>query len=149
MWELIKEREIVKTKGVLQKVLVLVLTCFICSAHSAEDPLVGVWSGFDSSGEIASLVFYANGAVTFIRGDLVLDPKSVGGSLIWRIDRTKTPMHLDLIGTKATGEQLTLPFIVRFITDRKIQVKMAEDMKTRPVAFSENEDRNQMVLDKE
>ena len=139
-----------KTKCVLQKVSAIVLTCFICSwSHSAQDPLVGVWTGFDSSGEGASMVFYADGAVTFIQGDLVLDPKSVGGSLIWRIDRTKNPMHLDLIATKATGETQTLPFIVRFITDRKIQVKMAEDMKTRPVTFSENEDSNQIVLDKE
>ena len=39
--------------------------------------------------------------------------------------------------------------IVRLITERKLQLRMGEDMKTRPNGFSAQDDKNQVILEKQ
>ena len=58
-------------------------------------------------------------------------------------------MSLDLVITLPTGQQETLPMIVRLITERKLQLRMGEDMKTRPNGFSAQDDKNQVILEKQ
>lgn len=139
----------IRTYRGLLKTVCITLAC--CSwSFSEQEPLIGVWTGIDSSGEIASLVFEADGSASYIEDEkIVFDPKTIGASLIWKLDRTKDPMHLDLIGTKVSGETITFPMIVRFVDETKILVKMPTDLNARPVNFSESDDGNQMVLHKE
>src|SRR5210317_2092920 len=88
---------------VLLRVVIITLICLSCSrSFCNQDPLVGAWTGVDSSGECNSLVFFADGsAALMLEGKICLDGKSEGGSLIWVVDRTQSPIHLDLIGTNA------------------------------------------------
>jgi hypothetical protein len=57
-------------------------------------------------------------------------------------------MQLD-IHVKGDKGEVVMPMIVRFVSDKKIQVGMAPDMATRPSAFSPEDSQNQVTLAKD
>lgn len=128
----------------------LIALCLTFLAVSYSKPLksriVGEWKGTEHTGETVSFVFSENGDTKMIRGNLVLDGKTVGRKVSWRLDTGQDPMHLDLIVASSTGESRTLPMIVRFITDSKIQLRISKDMNSRPIEFSDSDNKNQIVL---
>jgi hypothetical protein len=128
--------------------LCLVLLVFSCS-KSPQDKIVGEWKGTDNTGETASLVFDEDGNAKMIQGNLVLDGQTLGGKVAWRLDASQDPIHLDLLVTPSSGESRTLPMIVRFITDSKIQLRYAEDMVSRPTGFLPSDNKYQIVLIKQ
>ena len=132
-------------------VVVISIVCLCCGwSFSDQDPLVGVWTGVDDGGECNSLVFYADGsAALMLEGKFLMDGESVGGSLRWKIDRTKNPVHLDLIATKADGEVRSLLLIIECISDKTILVKMSDNMMSRPTSFSNDDSGTQLTLHKE
>jgi len=62
----------------------------------------------------------------------VLDGSSLGGRFEWRVDSNHEPMWLDFVATRSDGTQGVLPMIVRFVGDRKIQVRWNADFTSRP-----------------
>jgi hypothetical protein len=130
---------------------VISIVCLCCGwSFSDQNPLVGVWTGIDDGGECNSLVFYADGsAALMLEGKLCIDGKSLDGTLTWKIDRTKNPIHLDLIATKDNGETQPLLFILEFMSDKKIRVKLSDNMIARPISFSDGDSGKQIVLHKE
>ena len=79
-------------------------------------------------------------------GNVIADGPSVGGSATWRLDTHQTPMHLDFVTKLSSGEETILPMIVRFISDQQIQIRISEDMQSRPTSFSTEESSNQLIL---
>ena len=133
---------------------VLFVSCLVflvasCS-KSPQDKIVGEWRGTDDTGETASFVFDADNNAKMVQGNFVLDGQTIGGNVTWRLDATnQDSMYLDLVVTLPSGENQTLPMIVRFITDSKIQLRKSENMGSRPTEFSDSDNNNQIVLIKQ
>jgi hypothetical protein len=126
----------------------LVLILVSCD-KSPQDKIIGEWRGTDHAGETASFVFYKDSNAIMIQGNLVLDGKTLGEMVTWQLDDRQDPMHLDLVATSSSGESRTLPMIIRFLTDSKIQIRMSENMEARPIEFSDSDDINQIILIKQ
>ena len=127
--------------------IALSLIFFITScANSPEQRLIGEWKGTDPTGVTAALVFNEDGSARMIQGNTVLDGASVGGKVTWRLDASHDPMRLDLVLSKTSGETMTLPMILRFVGENKLQARISEDRTSRPTGFSESEDTNQIIL---
>jgi hypothetical protein len=106
-----------------------VVTCALLSCgRPPQQTLVGEWIGKDYLGHPASMVFSPDGTVKLAIGHLELDGPTFGGTVTWRLDASKTPM------------------IVRFISDRQIQIRIDEDLLSRPTNFSDDGSRNQIVF---
>ena len=112
------------------------------------EKLIGEWEGTDYKGAAASLVFHKDKRVKFVQGNNVLDGSSVGGYATWEIDATKNPNHLDLV-LSLSGEIKTLPMIIRFITDKKIQLRCGKNLSIRPAEFTNSDDINQIFFVKQ
>ena len=139
----------------MKRMLVYILVAFCVlfpTAAWVQDPqgeVLGEWSGKDSDGYAMSFVFKADGTVLFIHGNTVIGGTTNKGTATWRLDASQNPMHLDVIVTTTSGETSTLPMIVRFLTDRVIQIRISEDMETRPTRFSDSDNPNQVVFRKQ
>jgi hypothetical protein len=121
-----------------------------CS-KSPESRIVGEWVGTDPTGDSGAIILNADGTAKMVMNNTVLDGSSAGGSLKWKLDSSKDPMHLDIVGTNAAGQSMSLPMIVRFIGESQLQVRISDNGKSRPAVFSENvddEDPNQMILNR-
>ena len=79
----------------------------------------------------------------------VLDGSSLGGRFEWRVDSNHEPMWLDFVATRSDGTQGVLPMIVRFVGDRKIQVRWNADFTSRPANFADPDVTTQLVLSKQ
>ena len=131
----------------------LITTFFLISlsscSQSPEEKLIGEWKGNDDTGKSASLVFNADRSARMIQGNMVLDGSSLGGKVTWELDASHDPMHLDLVMTMTSGDTKRLPFIVRLLGDKILQARIGEDSSKRPIAFSENKDINQIILERQ
>jgi len=58
-------------------------------------------------------------------------------------------MALDLVITPGDGKQRGLPMIFRFVTAQTVRIRTNEDFESRPTAFSADDTKNQMVLNKQ
>ena len=123
----------------------------VCScSKTSEDKLIGEWKGTDSSGKTASLLLNRDRSVRVLMGDLVVDGPTLGGKVEWRVDATHEPISLDIVMTNQSGQQSILPMIIRFITDQKLQLRANLDMRrSRPIGFSAEDAKDQMVLVKQ
>lgn len=108
----------------------------------AQKKLVGEWKGIDHRGEITSIFLEENGQAKFILGTVVLQ----GG---WKLDASRIPIELDLTVQRPSTETATIPMIVRFLTENKIQLRMGDNMLSRPIGFSAEDERNQIVLERQ
>jgi hypothetical protein len=124
-----------------------VVTCALLSCgRPPQRTLVGEWTGKDYLGHPAFMVFSPDGTVKLAIDHLELDGPTFGGTVTWRLDASKTPAHLDIV-VKAPAKQGTvIPMIVRFISDRQIQIRIDEDLLSRPTNFSDDGSRNQIVF---
>jgi uncharacterized protein (TIGR03067 family) len=127
--------------------ILFVLLPVISSAKEPAQSLVGEWKGKDITGAMASMVFHEDGTFQMIQGGVAVIGPSEGVKVTWRLDRTKDPMQLDVLVTGAKG-QVIMPMIVRFLSDKKIQVVMSPN-ETRPTAFTPEDSQNQVTLAKE
>ncbi len=114
-----------------------------CSKNT-HDKLYGEWKGTDNSGATASFLFGQDGTARMICGNRVADDKSIGGKVEWQINDKATPMELDILITDSTKTTFKIPLIFRFITDNQIQIRMSDDIITRPPQFSETDDNSQI-----
>jgi len=130
--------------------LVICLCFFIVScSDSPQEKIIGEWKGKDSCGKVASFIFDADNNAKLIIGNRVADEKTAGAKIIWKLDTSHDPMHLDLIITPPTGEKRIIPLIIRFLTDSKIQLRGSDDIKSRPITFSASDDKHQIILMKQ
>ena len=97
--------------------IIIAFALFGCAKKPAET-LIGEWKETDSTGKTTSLVLNADKSFKLVQGNLVLDGATVSGKSEWRLDTSHEPMSLDLVITLPTGQQETLPMIVRLITER-------------------------------
>jgi hypothetical protein len=97
----------------------------------------------------ASFVLNSDRTFKIVFGNIVADGSMFGGKTEWRADMSRDPMTLDFVMTSAAGSQRVLPVIFRFITDQKIQMRISEDIQSRPTSFSSDDTRNQLVLVKQ
>jgi len=128
--------------------IVLFLTFLVVSCSKPpESKIVGEWKGTDTNGRTIVFIFSENGDLKLIQENLVLEGGTKGISKFsWRLDTDQDPMHLDFIRVSSKGESQTLPTIVRFITDSKIQLRQSEDKSSRPIQFSESDNFYQILL---
>jgi hypothetical protein len=82
-------------------------------------------------------------------GNLVIDGPTEGEKVQWRVDTTHDPISLDLVLSSQSGQQRILPMIIRFITDRELQLRTSSDMESRPTEFSANDTEHQLILVKQ
>lgn len=130
--------------------LVLISFLFLTScSQTLENKLIGEWEGTDNKGNIASFVFNKDKSANMIFGNVVIDGKSEEFDLNWEFDDNFDPMHLDLLIKHASAQTRTIPMIVRFISDTKIQLRISYDMKSRPTEFSNYDSENQIILTKQ
>ncbi|MEX2608210.1 MAG: hypothetical protein WD708_12780 [Kiritimatiellia bacterium] len=128
-------------------IILLALNIFVSSCGtSPQKQLVGEWLGTDSEGETASLFFNEDGSAKMIRENVVLDGSTSGRNLTWKLNANIDPMHLDLVISEKSDGIIVLPMICRFIGDNKLQVRIDEDMKSRPDVFLESVDKNQIIF---
>lgn len=125
----------------LHGVFVLLFLLASC-ARSPEGKLIGEWKGTDNTGKTASIVLNENSQARFIIGTVVLE-----GS--WKLDASRNPIELDLTVQRPSNETATIPMILRFLTENKIQLRMSNDEMSRPVDFSGKDERNQIVLERQ
>lgn len=129
--------------------LVAIAVLLNACTKSPADKLVGEWKGTDSGGQTASVMFNRNRSFRMVFGNLVLDGPTFGGKAEWSIDASHDPIALDVVLTPASGQQRVLPMIIRFITDRKMRLRISADMQSRPSSFSAEDTENQIIVDKQ
>jgi len=127
----------------LSFICILLLLLLPACTKTPESDLIGEWKGVDNKGKIASIVLEKNKQAKFIKESLVLDGT-------WSANTTKNKkfIELDLIVMQST-KTVTMPAIIRFLTKNKIQLKVTNDMVSRPEDFSTTEDKNQIVLERQ
>ena len=73
----------------------------------------------------------------------------VGAKAELRVNSAREPIPLDVAITSQSGEKIVVPMIIRFITDRKLQLRIDPLMQSRPTGFSADDTQNQLVLVKQ
>jgi hypothetical protein len=129
--------------------LITVALALLGCTKSPADKLVGEWKGTDSGGKTASVIFSRDGTFRMVSGNLVMDGPTLGGNVEWRIDATRDPIELNVVVTPRSGKQTLLPMIIRFVTDRQLQLRISRDMQSRPTSFSVEDTENQLILEKQ
>lgn len=132
--------------------IILVALVFLAASciRKPERSLIGEWKGTDSTGTTASVVINADGTCKIVLGNVVVDGAIYGGKTDWRVDMSRNPITLDFIVTSPSGQQLgAIPMIFLFITDRKIQLRLGKDLKSRATGFSADNTETQIVLTKQ
>jgi hypothetical protein len=149
---------ILKTSFVLLKSLFLnypfinifiIISLSSCSSFQLDqsNKIIGEWSGLTKNGEKLTLIFEKDKSATLISNNQVMDSTTTGGKVTWELDTTKDPINLDIVFLTKNGERKIAPFIMRYISDRKIIVRRP-DNGNRPTSFSMESVENQIVLDK-
>lgn len=92
-----------------------------CSGNNKID-LVGSWKGTDSIGKKGSFLFLSDCTFSMTAGDTSFDSKAIGADMTWRLDVSQHPIQLDLILKKPTKESLVMPYIVREISNNKVEI---------------------------
>ena len=151
---------------------ILLMTLFLLSCRdlrwlrgSVEKELIGEWKG-TNDGETGSIILNKDGSWVFIIGDFVLPTPEEGiivENMIWTVDDTQDPIHLDcIVYLKQTESgmkrRIILPLILRVLGQNKIQIRSifepSDDNTTspptlymgkRPTGF-ETESDDQMTL---
>jgi hypothetical protein len=111
--------------------------------------LIGEWKGADNVQQTGYMILNSDRTARLIIANQVLDGPSLGGRFEWRVDTTHEPMWLDFVGTRSDGTAAALPMIVRFVGDRKIQVRWNSDFTSRPMNFADPDVTTQLVLSKQ
>jgi len=130
--------------------LLLFVCCLGCDnvaeskteALSVEEKLVGEWGNDD-----ISFVFYKDGSLAIIVDDFVVSTENEK-EVLWAVDTTSDPIYLDIIMRRnETEDEFIIPAILRFITDKKIQIVSTSDTE-RPISFFPPTEEDSVVLSK-
>jgi len=107
------------------------------SARSNKDKLVGEWLAALKAGPVGSYTFGSDQTAVITIGDTVQDGASygLGYEMIWELDETQDPMHLDIVVTREGREIARRPGIARFATDDTLQLLRSLPDEGRPTAF--------------
>jgi hypothetical protein len=130
-------------------IIVALVFLSVSCARKPVQRLIGEWKGTDSGGQATSLILNSDRTFKMVLGNVVIDGQTVGGKTEWRADMSRDPMTLDFSMVPPSGERRVIPVIFRFITDQKIQMRIGEDIHSRPTSFSADDTRNQLVLVKQ
>ena len=134
------------TKKIIGLLISLLLILLISScSKSPEEQLVGEWRGTDSGGGSIIFIFNGDESASMIMGNIVLDGSSNGVSLKWKLFDTYTPMHLDIIGRRQ-GKTKFIRMIARFVGENKLQIRLNNDLESRPTDFTTSNDKLQALL---
>jgi hypothetical protein len=114
--------------------------------QNLHNKIIGEWHGTDGTGDSASYVFRENGEVKWIYGNVVIDTETLGTNFSWRLDTNTDPMQLDFVRGPSDEDGMVTPAIIRFVTDNKIQIRMSEDLTSRPIGFSPSDVEGQIVF---
>ena len=131
-----------------QLLITIAAVVLVGCGNSPEKKLIGEWKGTDGTGKTASLVFNEDGSMMMIDGNTVTEAAGDIESVTWRLDASQDPMLLDIVLTPKSQEQkpIILPLIARFIGDNKLQVRISRHGNSRPLSFTNEKDKNQIVL---
>ncbi len=69
-----------------------------------------------------------------------------GATAELRVSSAEEPIPLDVVITPKSGEKIVVPMIIRFITDRKLRLRVDPLMQSRPPGFSADDTQNQLIL---
>ncbi len=74
----------------------------------AKKAHLGTWKGKDSSGRSGALLLYENGFAAFFIGEKEFGSPNLKeqGALLYQIDYSQEPIHLDLIGVNSQYEEI-------------------------------------------
>ena len=128
----------------LSSVYLLVSLLYCCHGHQirpttnfSDKRHIGHWKGFDPVGRRGELILYENGFAFFTAaGRSFGGPKlTQEGALLYQIDYSKNPIHLDLIGTNEDYNELKrIKMILVFPRKNKMRVCTFMD-ENRPLNF--------------
>ena len=100
-----------------------------------------------------SFVFNEDGSMMMIDENTVTEAAGDVESVTWRLDASQDPMHIDImVAPKSQEEEPTIiPLIARFVGDNKLQTRMGSlsNLKNRPLGFSTQKDKNQVVFERQ
>jgi hypothetical protein len=116
-------------------------------AKKPADKLVGEWKS-TADGKPISFIFRLDRTAEVVIGNNVISRATANGKLEWRMDATRNPIVVNIVLAGPSGQSVTMPMIIRFITDRKLQVKIGI-MGSQPAGFSAEDTHDQVVLDKQ
>jgi hypothetical protein len=89
---------------------------------SSVPSLVGTWEG-TSEGEVGRLIFLSDGKTDVIKNGDSLRERVIKnrGDLVYSIDTSKNPMHLDVVAIDTSGNELgRLKMIYQYINEDSI-----------------------------
>ncbi|MGB0317169.1 MAG: hypothetical protein ACPGCO_08425 [Flavobacteriaceae bacterium] len=115
--------------------------------QNLHNKIIGEWHGTDETGESIVFVFSENRDLKWISGNVVMDTETLGANFSWRLDTNHDPMHLDMLRAPLPDEDaIVLPAIIRFVKDNKIQIRMSEDLTSRPIGFTPSDVEGQILF---
>ena len=131
-----------------QLLIIIAAVLLVGCGNSPEKKLIGEWKGTDGTGETASLVFNEDGSMMMIIGNTVTAADGDIESVTWRLDASQDPMLLDIVLTPKSQEQepVISLLIARFVGDNKLQARIGADRNKRPLDFTMEKAKNQIVL---
>ncbi len=122
--------------------LIAFLALFIIQAGCTKDSnsFIGEWSGTNLVGDKITMIFDADGYLTFIASDKVMGGKSsvIEGKTVsvkYSFDMKKEPIWLDVITVHEGKEIIRDKAIVKFIGKNKMQFKTYPDAIAAPVSL--------------
>ena len=131
------------------KILIGLLCLSVLAACSQQpsDKIVGEWDGTLFDGKKISLTFNEDNSARIIKGAVVTDDQSIDGKVVWKLDSSVDPHHLDIsiltkTGSSATEfkEEARLASIVRFIGEDRLLYRLSDQAsETRPTEFSDDD----------
>ena len=127
------------------KLLIIIISCallFTSCAKSIHANLVGEWKGTNSSGSTMSLLFESDSTAKIVDKSIVV----TGDNVRWSANDDIEPFQLDIIISNRNGRTFTIPAIYRFITEDKIQIRMSDDIRSRPIDFSDIDQKAQVIM---
>jgi hypothetical protein len=115
---------------------------------SSAPSLAGTWEGI-SEGDVGGFVFGLDGKADFIKNGESIRKQVIKdrGDLLYSIDTSKNPMHLDIISVDTSGKELgrRLKMIFQYIDENTIRVRM-DFSGNRPDKFISDSDKNTIIL---
>ena len=134
-------------------VRMLIISACLLWAHpaSADSGIIGTWSGLDSDGDAATIVFeHNNRAEIKLEGVPRLSSDTVvNGSVRWAGELAADPMKIDVVIIRADREVGRIPLIARLQDQDTLVIQFSRDMTTRPRSFEISAEVFQVVAKKE
>jgi len=134
----------------MKKLMLVFITVMYLGACSIlpvkEFSIIGEWVGIDTDGTSTSIIFNEDRSAEMIIKGMRISGAAFDRSVSWSLNTAYNPIHLDLIVSREARVDVVVPMIIRFHDDNTLEVRMTDDMKSRPERFLEADGINQILL---